>query len=295
MENTRLSSGAALYAILAALISLQLSGTSLAADPGPEGDGFLGVITQDLTPPLREALGMKDEAGVLVNSVVPGSPAEQAGVRVGDVLLRLDGKELGSSRGLREAVSSLSVGDTAELSLLRNSKKHTLRVEIGARPEAPARAGRFAIGRSAYLGLQLHDPDADLASYFGIREGAGVLVLEIDEASPASEAGFRSGDVILAVGGEPTGTAEAVQRAVAARDPGETVEFERLRKGNAERVSVTLGEKPLLPWAARAWKPFARFDREAARGLGEKIERQVERLEKEMEKLKKEIERMKNK
>jgi serine protease Do len=295
MHDARTSSWGALLALLGALFSFPLSDTCLAAEPAPVTEGFLGVTTQDLTAPLREALGMKDEAGVLVNSVVPGSPAEQAGVEVGDVLLLLNEKELESPRGLRTAVSSLSAGETAELFLLRNSKKHTLRVEIGARPEEPAGAGRVAIGRSAYLGLQLYDPNADLASYFAVREGTGVLVLEVEEESPASEAGFLSGDLILAVGGEPTGTAESVRRALADRDPGETVEIERLRKGNAERVAVTLGEKPLLPWAGKTWKPFARFDREAARGFGETLERQVERLEKEMERLKKEIERMKHK
>ncbi|MFH1681317.1 MAG: PDZ domain-containing protein [Candidatus Eisenbacteria bacterium] len=254
--------------------------------------GFLGVTTQELTAPLREALDLDEEAGVLVNRVAPGSPAERSEIRVGDVLTRLNGKDLESPRALGEAVSAMKPGDRARVTLLRNGKKRTVRVEVGSRPERGSVAARVSIGGGAYLGVKLHDPDAELAPYFSIREGEGVLVLEAEEESPASGAGIRSGDIILAIDGEPTGKSLDLVQAIAKHDPGDRVEVEILREGNEERIPVALGEKSLLPWAGKGLKPFVRFDRERSGDFEMRIRRQLEKLEDELERLKREMERL---
>jgi serine protease Do len=277
---------------------LLLPSESAAAAPGDSSDptAYLGVAVQELTPSIREALDLGEESGVLVGSVVPDSPAEEAGIEVGDVLLVMDGKRLEDPVSLTNSVRALSPGQMASFVLLRNGKKRTVQAVLGTLGE-PAQTspwGRMGLKRGAYLGVRMHDPDEDLARCFGIGPEEGVLVLTTDPGSPAMEAGIRGGDVIVSVDGKSTGTSEDLLEEVTKREPGEEIRIRLLRQGTEREIAVPLGEKSLLPWGGGRKAPFPprpgaleRFD--------DDLREQMERLDREIDRLKEEVRKLREK
>jgi Do/DeqQ family serine protease len=170
---------------LARLIAQQLIET------GQVTRGWLGVSIQPLTPELAESFGLDKLAGALVNHVLPGSPAEKAGVQRGDILISFDGREVRGVRELQLMVASTPVGKTVQLEVVRGGKRQRLPVTLVAQ-QAAATAETPPVtpkGKESALGLTVAP----------VEEGEGVLVEEVDPASPAAAAGVRPGDQILAV------------------------------------------------------------------------------------------------
>jgi S1-C subfamily serine protease len=283
---------APLLLLFSALI-LPAESPAAAPDDSSDPTAFLGVTVQELTPSIREALHLDEEVGVLVGSVVPGSPAEDAGIQVGDVLLRMNGEEMTDPVSLTQSVRALSPGQEASFVLLRNGKKHTVEAVLGTLGE-PAQASPWrAMGlkRGAYLGVRMHDPDEDLARCFGTRPEEGVLILTTDPGSPALEAGIRGGDVIVSVDGTRTGTSEDLLGEVMKREPGEEIRVRFLRQGTEREIAVRLGEKSLIPWGGGRKAPFPprpgaleKFD-EDLRERMERLDREIDRLKEEVRKL----------
>jgi len=95
--------------------------------------GWLGVGVQPLTPELAKSFGVSG-AGVLVNQVMPKSPAEAAGLKVGDLLLSIDGKAIKDPRELQRIIADVDIGKSVELNILRQKEKHVLKAQIGEMP-----------------------------------------------------------------------------------------------------------------------------------------------------------------
>ncbi len=268
-----------------------------AAQPASPGDdaGFLGVSVQELTPSLREVLGLEEASGILINQVVEESPAEEAGIQVGDVLIRLNDKVLDSPKTLSQLVGAMRPGDRASVDLIRKGKKRSVDVTIGARParEKSVALVRTGGAREAYLGVQLHDSGEELARYFHVPAGEGVLVLSVEEGSPAEEAGVRGGDVILSFAGAPTGNSSDLARAVREHRAGEEVPLRLMREGEEREIPVKLAERSAPAWMERPWGNFQQFGHESMRDLDAGFQKQMERLEREMENLKEEIQHLK--
>jgi serine protease Do len=266
-------------------------------EPPPTGDesGFLGVSVQDLTPSLREVLGLEEETGVLINQVVEESPAEEAGIQVGDVLIRLNDKKLDAPQTLSQLVGDLRPGDRASVDLIRKGKKRSVDVTIGARPvrEKSVALVRTGGAGEAYLGVQLHDSGEALASYFHVPAGGGVLVLSVEKGSPAEEAGVRGGDVILSFAGTPTGTSSELARAVREHRAGEEAALRLMRQGEEKEIRVKLAVRPPPARMETPWSNFKQFGHESMRDLDRGFKKQMDRLEREMENLKEEIEHLK--
>lgn len=119
------------------------------ADPGElkMRSGWLGVRTIELPPTLRSHFGAPEDRGVMVSDVVDGSPAESAGLRVGDVVYEIEGEPVRSSGELSERVSRAGVGNTVELSAARDGAKLTLEALVVKRPDAPPPQGQMPPAR----------------------------------------------------------------------------------------------------------------------------------------------------
>ncbi|HEY0835125.1 MAG TPA: DegQ family serine endoprotease [Azospirillum sp.] len=182
--------------------------------------GWLGVQVQRVTQDIADSLGVDDPKGALVTSVTPGGPAEKAGIKQGDVILRFAGKDIKSMRELPRVVANTPIGKEADVALLRDRQPQSLTVTVGElQPEQHmAAAGTSgprpppAVGRTEkVLGLTLAPLTPALRETFELdADIQGVVVTDVAEGSVASNRGLDPGDIIVEVGQEPVGKPEDV-------------------------------------------------------------------------------------
>ena len=172
--------------------------------------GQLGVTVQGVTADIAESLGLPQVKGALVSAVKPGSPADRAGLRRGDVILALGGKPVNDSNALRNEVSRHQPGSEIALTVWRGGQERPLTVRLAEMPrtadngdDAPARAG-------AEGGFGLAVAPAD-----GRRGGSGVEVMSVDPDGAAAAAGIREGDVLEEVNGQAVRSASDLRSALA--------------------------------------------------------------------------------
>ena len=218
----------------------------------PRG-GYLGVAIAMI---LGESANDKDgTAGARVEEVVKGKPAEAAGIKVGDVLVSIDGREIHRPGELIEAIARKAPGSKIKVGLKRDQQTLSVVVTLG---EAPAREIHRIVERrlrgpdvflssdeeAGYLGVQTIALTRDLAEYFGVPEATGVLVTEIVKDSPAAQAGLKGGDVILTIDGRKVTGVDRLLRLVRRCDAGEGVELGLRRHDQNLTVKVKLGKAP---------------------------------------------------
>ncbi len=164
--------------------------------------GWLGVYIQEINHDLAESFGMKRPRGALVAQVLPDSPAEKAGIQVGDILLSFNGKPLSHSSDLPPLVGRVPVGQQASLQLLRNGEEKTIEVTIEALPDEDkiAHPHKGKARKQEKLGLIL----APLTDEQRKEEklNGGVVIKKVLRGSPAQKAGLRKGDILLALNNE---------------------------------------------------------------------------------------------
>ena len=158
--------------------------------------GWLGVVIQDITPGIAEAVGVKE--GVIVAQVVPGSPADKAGLKVGDIIVEYNGEKVRDARDLQFKVMKTKPGTKVKLKVIRQGKEKVITVTIGEMPESAVAKGKVS---PENLGLIVRDLNPDERRYYGVSNG--VIVEEVLPNSVADYAGLRPGDIILEVQYKP--------------------------------------------------------------------------------------------
>ena len=205
---------------------------------------YVGLGIMDLDSEKAESVGLIEPHGVEVTNVAPGSPAERAGLQRGDILVAWRGVRVEGIEHFARLVRETPVGREVELSVFRGGSKRAVRVEIGERSLSVASAiGRcencrlivpdvprpYIAVQSRVLGAELEAIDGQLAEFFGVRQG--VLIRSVDRRSAAESAGFKAGDVIVAVAGKPVARARDVSRALlSAKEGNVSVELMRGRR-----------------------------------------------------------------
>ena len=189
-------------------------------DGGTVERGWLGVMVQQVTPELAEAVGLDSPRGALVANVVPRGPADTAGLEQGDVIVSFAGSAIQEMRDLPRIVAGTEIGEGVEVQVWRNGEEERFQVEIGRlEPEQAALAPEpeAAPGASASesLGADLVALDAETRQRFDLPGDVdGVVIVEVRGDGPAAEAGLRPGDVIRRVDGERIETPAQVSDAL---------------------------------------------------------------------------------
>jgi serine protease Do len=173
--------------------------------------GRIGVAIQGVNRDLAESFGLDRPRGALVSSVEPGSPAEKAGIKSGDVILAVDGKAVDQSVDLPRIVGETKPGTALALQVWRKGATQDLRVTVGEMPaEKVAAAAAGDEAKQAKLGVSVRPLTAEERKARGL--DAGVVVETVD--GPAAKAGIRQGDVILAFGAAKVENPEQLKKLV---------------------------------------------------------------------------------
>jgi len=191
---------------------------------GKVSRGWIGVGLQDLNSELASQLGTKADSGAVLRSVYAGTPAANAGLQVGDVVLALDGEIITDSDSLVRRIGSRRPGEKVILSLVRKGKKKSITLVLGERPEEDAlRTSRFGPGTeqevvpetegsTPSLGIRVRE-----ASSLGMTDQSGLVVTRVDGDGVAAKA-LRPGDVLLEANRIELRTAADLKRALTAAD-----------------------------------------------------------------------------
>jgi serine protease Do len=207
---------------------------------------YLGIAMQDVTAELSKALGSRaPDKGAIVSQIQPGSPADKAGFKAGDVIVSVDGKAVDGSKSVQRAVLGKSIGQKVDVAVWREGKQLVIPTvtaplpDDGKEAEGPRGGGQKQTTKSK-LGLSLQPLSPEIAAELGVPKGtAGVVVGGVRDGGPAQEAGLRRGDVILGVDGQPVRSVDEAQRALVAPRPGGHIV--RLQRGDAA-LFLTLPE-----------------------------------------------------
>lgn len=157
--------------------------------------GWLGVSVQVVTAELAESFGLKEAKGALVAEVIKDSPAEKAGIRRGDIILRFDGHEVDALNDLPRLVAATEVGKEVKLTVFRDGKTRDITATVGKLREGDASTETTAL--SDGLGLSVTDITPEAARHFGLRGDRGALITSVDPTGAAAESNLRPGDLIL--------------------------------------------------------------------------------------------------
>jgi serine protease Do len=160
--------------------------------------GYLGVYHQELDENLAKTYGLEKPKGVLVTKVIEGTPAEKAGIKEGDIIIKIDDKEINSSQELRNTITKLEPGKKVIITILREENEKIVEkkipVVIEKRPEE-----KEEDLKEKFRGILVSEIDEKIRKYYGITEKKGVIVVEVETGSPAEEAGISEGDIILKI------------------------------------------------------------------------------------------------
>jgi len=234
--------------LLAALsvLSLPLAAQPAQAAGADRGEGAsLGVMARRLSFETLASLGL--EYGVGVAEVVPGSPAERAGLERGDMILALGGKPVYAPERLRWLVSQAPAGEDLSLTYYRGGQTETVKIRLQSREPPAGRALAWSVWprrTSSYLGVQLQPMTDELRELFKAPEGTGLLVVRVHGDSPAQRAGLVVGDVIVRMGRKTIRSIADVYRVLDFFDPGDAIDIEIIRDKESRMVTIGLVAPP---------------------------------------------------
>ncbi len=240
-----------------------------------DGGGFLGIYAENIS---RENMGryrMNQVRGVGVTQVIKDSPAEKAGLRKDDVILRIDGENVTSVRKLNRLVSELAPDQSVRVSFSRGGSEQEVTATVGKRNnqsfagdlfrgeprvwkfegpdmksfkwDGPFNHGdlfdkhgnfSFAFGNSRRIGVSTMALTKQLADYFGVTGGKGVLVTAVTDDGPAAKAGVKAGDVITAIDGEAVDSSGDISRVINNKKEGD-VTLTIIRNKSQQTIRVT--------------------------------------------------------
>lgn len=264
-----------LAVVLSGMLAGSAQGGTLNLPNGPEflfysAQGYLGVDFKEIDADRATALRLKDTHGAEVVTVDHDAPAGKSGLKLHDVILQLDGQSFDSVDQLRRRLLDLPVGRTVSLLISRDGSQMTVSVQLCDRAvlQQQAWSQHFSVPKPAplgggatsfagntapagtafidsmipraplYVGADVNPVRTQLADYFGVRSGTGLLVESVDYQSPAARAGLKAGDVVVKVDSQPMTSRNDWAKAIR-RHRGQLVQVTVMR--NKQEQVLTMG------------------------------------------------------
>ncbi|VAW38635.1 HtrA protease/chaperone protein [hydrothermal vent metagenome] len=181
-------------------------------DKGKVTRGWIGVTIQEITPEIAKSFALKDSAGALVSSVMPGDPAEEAGIKAGDIIKEFGGKEVKSSRDLPRVVAATIPGQKIKVVVLRDGRRKTLYIKVGTKAdkdEDQASVSDKKDSSAGKLGVVVKKVTPQIARRFGLKDQSGVFIASVEDGSIAARGGLHRGDIVKEVNRKKTDSVKA--------------------------------------------------------------------------------------
>jgi serine protease Do len=175
---------------------------------------WIGASGEPLTADIAASMGFAHPGGIVVRQVYPGGPAEQAGVRPGDVIIGINGRDVGDAGGLRFRLATLKVGTQAMLNVVRKGKALDLPVGLIAAPTTPPPQETLLKGEQPLAGAVIANLSPALSDDLGVGEWQGVVIEKVRRGSYADQFDFEPGDILIKINGTPVAAVADVQAAV---------------------------------------------------------------------------------
>jgi serine protease Do len=202
--------------------------------------GWLGVYIQDVTPQIARAMGLDRSDGALVSEVAPDSPAEQAGLQDGDIVIEINGKRVVNSVQFRKDIATTPPSVDVTLTVLRDGNRTKITVTLGELPSDMA-AGPVQQSLEDRLGFRLEPLTRELAQRFRVDPSlSGLIVTDIDETSTAYSAGLRAGDVIRSLNRRRVTSLDDFNDMMSQMNQGDSVLLRVIRDDRGYYVAFTL-------------------------------------------------------
>ncbi len=217
-------------------------------DKGKVTRGWLGVVVQEVDRGLAQSFGMSKPEGALIARVVPGGPAEQAGLKTGDIILRYNDQELADSKSLPPMVGNSDPGDRARLKVMRDGKSLDIGVEVGTLEGGAIgdtqeeRAPAAPIGT---VGVVVRALTREERARAQVASG-GVTVTDVREGA-GREAGLRAGDIILSIGGNEIDSPDRFAEVIGRLQPGQSTPLLVQRRGTPVFLALEIPERARQP------------------------------------------------
>ena len=212
--------------------------------------GWLGVRIKSVTEDIAETLGVRENSGALISSVTADGPAEKGGIEAGDVVVKFDGRDVTSTRGLPRLVSRTPIGKTVDVEVVRKGERRTLKVTVArlieddekAKDKPPRPAPDNVPSTGQLVGLGLVPLDDELRKKHGLdAKTKGVVVTEVNPQSLAARRGVKVGDVVVEAGQDAVSSAADVAAEIEkVRKAGRKVVLLKIESANGELRSLAL-------------------------------------------------------
>jgi len=243
------------------------------------GEGsYLGVYLEEVTSERAKELGLKEERGALVMKVVEGSPAEKAGLKENDTIISFNGRRVDSVREMQRMLGETPTGRIVTIEIVRNGNQQSISATLSKRssdfallnpegreprqprvpreprrPDMPApprefgdynlfKFPRFGGFMGTRLGITIEPLTGQLADYFGVKSGQGILVTEVRANAPAAKGGLKAGDVITAIDGKKVESVDMLVEAITEKEEGQMT-LTILRNRVEQTITVTIEKR----------------------------------------------------
>ena len=190
-------------------------------DKGKVVRPWVGISLQDLTPELMSSFNLKEKEGALISQVYEGTPAEKAELKVGDLIIEIDGVKIKNSQDVVREVLRKQVGQKIRMEVLREGKRMGIDVTTGEMPSEPIEQKPAQPEKKEGFGLYITSVTPEIAKQLGLKATEGVVIEKMDSGSVAQEAGLRRGDVILEVNRQTIKDANDYFKAMEKTKPGQ--------------------------------------------------------------------------
>jgi serine protease Do len=202
--------------------------------------GWMGIAIQNITEELGKQFGVEAGSGVLVGQVFKDDPADKAGIKIGDIITKFDGQPVNDPSQLSRLAAATLPEKKVGVEIIRDGKVKKLSIVMGKQKEEnPVQEVKTDI-----YGMEIQELTPALANKLGLAEdGAGVLVSKVEPGGPASQAGIKTGDLIVEVNRQKVSNLDEYNNLISALKPGESIMVLRTRDNNSLYVVITPAEE----------------------------------------------------